>query len=75
VVRTRGVPESYGRALQAAVWSLDRDLPAGRLILRQGLSPVAIGIAIGLAGTFALSGFLGALLFRVTPRDPLTACV
>jgi len=139
LIRTRGAPESYGKALQGAVWSLDRDLPAdqvltmdyylndilaqrkfntlligifaalalllammgiygvlsnlvasrvreigirmaigatpaeiGRLILRQSLIPVALGLAIGLAGTFALSQFLEALLFRVQPRDPLT---
>ena len=139
IVRTRGAPESNGKALQAAVWSLDRDLPAdkvltmdyyrsdilaqrkfntlligifaalalllammgiygvlsnlvasrlreigirmaigaspgeiGRLILRQGMLPVAIGLAIGLAGTFALGQFLEALLFRVRPHDPLT---
>lgn len=139
LVRTRGAPESFGKALQSAVWSLDRDLPAdkpltmdyysndllaqrkfntlligifaalalllamfgiygvlsnlvtsrvreigirmaigaspaeiGRLILRQSLIPVGIGLAIGLAGTFALSQFLQALLFHVPPHDPLT---
>jgi putative ABC transport system permease protein len=139
LVRTRGAPESYGKALQSTVWSMDRDLPAdkvltmdyysndilaqrkfntlligvfaalalllammgiygvlsnlvasrvreigirmaigaspgeiGQLILRQGMFPVALGLAIGLAGTFALSRFLEALLFRVPPRDPLT---
>jgi putative ABC transport system permease protein len=139
IVRTRGAPESYGKALQAAVWSLDRDLPSdkaltmdyyrndilaqrkfntlligifaalalllammgiygvlsnlvasrvreigirmaigaspgeiGRLILREGMLPVGIGLAIGLAGTFALGQFLEALLFRVPPHDPLT---
>ena len=142
IVRTRGAPESYEKALQSAVWSLDRDLPAdkvltmdyysndilaqrkfntlligifaalalllamigiygvlsnlvasrvreigirmaigasageiGRLILRQSLVPVALGLAIGLAGTFALGQFLEALLFRVPPRDPLTLLV
>jgi predicted permease len=139
LVRTRGAPESFGKALQSAVWSLDRDLPAdkpltmdsysndilaqrkfntlligifaalalllamfgiygvlsnlvtsrvreigirmavgaspaeiGRLILRQSLIPVGIGLALGLAGTFALSQFLEALLFRVQAHDPLT---
>jgi putative ABC transport system permease protein len=139
LVRTRGAPESFGKALQSAVWSLDRDLPAdkpltmdyysndilaqrkfntlligifaalalllamfgiygvlsnlvtsrvreigirmaigaspseiGRLILRQSLIPVGIGLAVGLAGTFALSQFLEALLFHVPPHDPLT---
>ncbi len=142
VVRTRGVPESYGKALQSAVWSIDRDLPAdkvltmdyysndllaerkfntlligifaalalllammgiygvlsnlvasrvreigirmaigaspaeiGRMVLRQSMVPVALGLAIGLAGTFALSRFLEALLFRVQARDPLTLAV
>jgi ABC-type antimicrobial peptide transport system permease subunit len=139
LVRTRGAPESFGKALQSAVWSLDRDLPAdkpltmdyysndilaqrkfntlligifaalalllamfgiygvlsnlvtsrvreigirmaigaspaeiGRLILRQSLIPVGVGLAIGLAGTFALSQFLEALLFHVPAHDPLT---
>jgi ABC-type antimicrobial peptide transport system permease subunit len=44
----------------------------GRLILGQGMLPVGIGLAIGLAGTFALGQFLEALLFRVRPHDPLT---
>jgi putative ABC transport system permease protein len=44
----------------------------GRLILRQSMLPVTLGLAIGLAGTFALGQFLQALLFRVEPRDPLT---
>jgi putative ABC transport system permease protein len=44
----------------------------GRLMLRQSMLPVSLGLAIGLAGTFALSQFLEALLFRVQPRDPLT---
>ncbi len=44
----------------------------GRMVLRQSLIPVAIGLAIGLAGTFALSQFLQALLFRVPAHDPLT---
>jgi putative ABC transport system permease protein len=42
------------------------------LILRQSMTPVAFGLAIGLAGTFALSRFLEALLFQVQPRDPFT---
>ena len=139
LIRTHGAPESYSKALQSAVWSLDRDLPADKvqtmdyymndilaqrkfntlligifaalalllamigiygvlsnlvasrvreigirmaigatpreiagLMLRQSILPVGLGLAIGLAGTFALSQFLQALLFRVAPRDPLT---
>jgi predicted permease len=43
-----------------------------RLVLVQGLRPVAIGIAAGLAGAFLLSRFIATLLFGITPRDPLT---
>ena len=44
----------------------------GWLVLGQSMIPVAIGIAIGLAGSLALSRFLESLLFQVGPRDPLT---
>jgi putative ABC transport system permease protein len=139
VLRTRGAPEPFTKAIQATVALLDRDLPAdkvltmdyyrddilaerkfntlligifaalalllamigiygvlsnlvasrvreigirlaigaspgeiGRLIVRQSMLPVAFGLAIGLAGTFALGRFLDALLFRAPSRDPLT---
>jgi putative ABC transport system permease protein len=139
MLRTRGEPQSYGKALQNAVWSMDHDLPAdqvltmdyylsdilaqrkfntlligifaalalllamvgiygvlsnlvssrvreigirmaigatpreiGGLMLRQSMIPVAFGLAIGLAGTIALSRFLEALLFQVQPHDPVT---
>jgi len=44
----------------------------GKLVLRQSMIPVTIGLAIGIAGSLALSRFLEALLFQVHPRDPLT---
>jgi len=34
--------------------------------------PVAVGLAVGLAGSLALGRFLEALLFKVHARDPLT---
>jgi putative ABC transport system permease protein len=40
------------------------------LIVRQGAALSAVGIAIGLAGAFALSQFLGAMLYEVSPHDP-----
>jgi len=42
------------------------------MVLRQGLRPVGIGLAAGLAGSLALSRELEALLFGVQPADPLT---
>jgi putative ABC transport system permease protein len=52
-------------------------LGAGRgkvlwMILRQGLVLTAIGIGVGVAGTYALTGLLGSLLFGVKATDPLT---
>ena len=43
-----------------------------RLIIGQGMRPIAIGIGIGLAGALMLSRFIGSLLFGVKPADPLT---
>jgi putative ABC transport system permease protein len=43
-----------------------------RLVLRSGMAWALAGIAIGLAGAFALGRGLSALLFEVTARDPIT---
>ena len=42
-----------------------------RLVLGQGLVPAAIGLAVGLAGALAATRVLGAVLYGVTPLDPL----
>jgi putative ABC transport system permease protein len=41
-----------------------------RLVLGEGAALLAVGLAIGLAGLFALRGALAAQLFGVTPFDP-----
>jgi putative ABC transport system permease protein len=41
-------------------------------VLRQGMRMVAIGLAAGLAATFALGQLVQSLLYRTSPRDPLT---
>ena len=46
-----------------------------RLVLAQGMRPVFVGIAIGLAATFWLSRLMASLLFEVEPRDPLTYAI
>ena len=46
-----------------------------RLVLLQGLRPVLIGAAIGLALAFWLSGLMAALLFGIEPRDTTTYLV
>ena len=55
-------------------------LGAGRgavlgLILREGLVIVTAGLIVGLAGAVALTRLLQALLFGVSPTDPLTFVV
>ncbi len=52
-------------------------LGAGRgnvlwMILRQGLVLIAIGIGIGVWGTYALTGIMESLLYGVTPNDSVT---
>ena len=42
------------------------------LVMRQGLSLAAAGLAGGLAGAFLLTRFLSTQLFGVTPTDPAT---
>ena len=42
-----------------------------RMILRDGMRLVTFGLALGVAGSLALSGVLAALLYGVAPRDPL----
>ena len=43
-----------------------------KLIIRNGLTLILIGVAIGLAGAVALTRLLTTLLFGVTPTDALT---
>jgi putative ABC transport system permease protein len=42
------------------------------LVLRRGLALASAGTALGLLGALAANRALGALLFEVTPSDPLT---
>ena len=43
-----------------------------RLIVRQGMMPVLIGVAIGLASAVALTRLMTTLLFGVSATDPVT---
>jgi predicted permease len=42
------------------------------MIVRQGMLVTAGGLAVGLVGAYALSRFMGALLFQVDADDPVT---
>ena len=46
-----------------------------RLVVGQGLRPIAVGIALGVAGSLALSRSVSGLLFNVSAVDPLTFAV
>jgi putative ABC transport system permease protein len=43
-----------------------------KLVVGQGIKPVLIGLAVGLAGAFALTRLMSGLLFGVTATDPAT---
>ncbi len=43
-----------------------------RMVVGQGLRLVLAGVSIGLAGAFALTRLMRALLFEVSPTDPVT---
>jgi putative ABC transport system permease protein len=43
-----------------------------RMVLREGLRTILIGVAIGIAGALALTRTVQSLLFGVTSTDPLT---
>ena len=43
-----------------------------RLVLRHGLTPAVVGIAVGIAASLAGTRFARSLLFEVSPSDPLS---
>lgn len=45
------------------------------MVLRQGMTPVLLGVAAGLGCALALGRFMGSQLYGVAPNDPLTISV
>jgi predicted permease len=43
-----------------------------RMVLGQGMRTILVGVAIGIAGSFALTKTVSSLLFGVTATDPIT---
>jgi putative ABC transport system permease protein len=43
-----------------------------QMVLRQGLLLAVLGVGIGVAGAFALTGLVKSLLYEVAPTDPVT---
>jgi len=45
------------------------------LVVRQGMAPVVLGLAVGIVAALALSRLLTKMLFGVSPHDPRTLVV
>jgi len=43
-----------------------------KMVLSSGMLLAGLGLAIGLAGAFALTRLMATLLFEVSPTDPVT---
>ena len=43
-----------------------------RMVVLEGMKPVAFGVVLGIAGAFALGRVLASLIFSVKPTDPAT---
>jgi putative ABC transport system permease protein len=42
------------------------------MILRQGMTLVTVGLAVGMVSAFLLTGMMKSLLFQIEPNDPVT---
>ena len=52
-----------------------RQLDVLKLVVRQGMTLVVVGVALGIAGAIALTRVMSSLLFGVTAKDPATFVV
>lgn len=59
--------------VRMAIGATPRDIR--KLVLTQGMLPLGIGLAIGLAGSFAVNRLLQSQLVSVSPSDPITLAV
>jgi ABC-type antimicrobial peptide transport system permease subunit len=61
-VREIGIRVALGAGRDEAVW----------MIVRQGMTPVALGLVTGLVGAYAASRLLASQLYKVDAADPAT---
>ena len=59
--------------VRVALGAAPRDV--GRLVLREGMAPVALGVLVGLAASLAVNRILQSQLVGISPYDPLTLTV
>jgi putative ABC transport system permease protein len=67
---------SYAVKLRSREFGIRMALGANRgairvMVLRRGLGVAGVGVGIGLLGAFALSKVMAAMVFRVSPLDPV----
>jgi ABC-type antimicrobial peptide transport system permease subunit len=56
--------------IRMAIGGTPRDIL--KLVVRQGMLPLAIGLTIGLATSFAVNRLLTSVLVQTSPADPVT---
>jgi ABC-type antimicrobial peptide transport system permease subunit len=66
---------SYGVKLRTREFGIRMALGAerrsiGAMVMRQAMTMVVVGVAVGLAAALPLSRLMAALLFQVSPLDP-----
>ena len=49
-----------------------RGLQVAGMVLRQGMAPVAMGLAVGIVFALLAGRFVASQLYSVTPNDPIT---
>jgi len=59
--------------IRMAIGGTPRDIL--KLVVRQGMLPLAIGLTIGLAASFAVNRLLTSMLVQISPSDPITLVV
>ena len=63
--------DDYPQCQIHLIWVSSPSIPAvSRMIVRQGAILAVIGIGVGLAGAFALTRLMDAMLFGVSTTDP-----